>query len=66
MAGSYTTLGASEMRAFLSHQGQRRTGPHRMTKRILHWQFCATCGLLALKNEVSRRALRAPCMWEED
>jgi hypothetical protein len=62
---AYQTLSASEARSFLASQGQRRVGPHAMTKRILHWPYCARCGLLALNNDESRRAIRRPCVTEE-
>lgn len=38
----------------------------RMTERILHWLYCAYCGLVNLKNDTTRRALRATCEWLED
>lgn len=41
-------------------------GPHNMSKRILHWPYCARCGLVALKNEATRKALRKECVTEED
>jgi hypothetical protein len=34
---------------------------HAMTFRILNWQVCSKCGLIALKNERTRKALRKPC-----
>jgi hypothetical protein len=37
-----------------------------MTKRICSWPYCARCGLVALKNDVSRKALKAQCEWMED
>ncbi len=41
-------------------------GPHRFTKRILHWPYCAGCGLVALKNEATRQRMRQPCEWEAE
>ncbi len=46
-------------------RGTIKRGPHVMTKRVLHWPYCARCGLVALKNDVSRRALKADCVVEE-
>jgi hypothetical protein len=44
-----------------------RRGPHQMTKlKRLPWAHCKRCGLLALKNDVTRRALRAECVTLED
>jgi hypothetical protein len=51
---------------FLADKGQRRTGPHAMTGRVLNWAHCSRCGLLALKNDATRRALKEPCVWYED
>lgn len=30
------------------------------------WPVCARCGLVALRNDASRKALRAPCPGKED
>lgn len=45
-----------------------KRGPHVMTGKLkrLPWVFCKRCGLLNLKNEASRRALRAECVTLED
>jgi hypothetical protein len=44
-----------------------RRGPHQMAKlKRLPWPYCKRCGLLALKNDVTRRALRAECVTLED
>lgn len=43
-----------------------RRGSHAMTKKILNWPYCAHCGLVALKNEASRRKLKEPCVTVED
>lgn len=42
-----------------------KRGPHRLTGRLkrLPWPFCVQCGLLALKNDVTKRALRRQCEW---
>ena len=63
---AYRTIAASDVRAFLERRGSARTGPHRMTEQILNWIYCARCGLLALKNNTTRLALRRPCVWEDD
>jgi hypothetical protein len=47
-------------------KGVVKRGPHQFTRKILHWPYCARCGLMALKNDVSRRAAKQPCeTWEE-
>lgn len=43
-----------------------RRGPHAFTRRILHWAYCSKCGLVLLKNDVSRRAAKQQCEWMED
>lgn len=43
-----------------------RRGPHSFTKKICNWPYCSKCGLVALKNDVSRRAVKAECQWMED
>jgi hypothetical protein len=58
----YTALSDSEKRDFLSSRGRRDVGVHQMTRKILHWRYCARCGLMNLKNDATRRALRAPCV----
>ena len=60
-----TITNPAAIRAFLNERGRRVVGPHKMTKRICHWPYCARCGLVALKNEVSQRALAAPCVTED-
>ena len=55
-------LSPAEMQEFLAHPGVKRIGSHAMTKSIFHWRYCAHCGLLALKNEATRKALRGPCI----
>lgn len=64
MSKQFSTLSAADMRAFLAG-GQKHVGTHNLSKRILHWRYCANCGLLNLKNEPTQRALRGPCTWED-
>lgn len=59
--GSWKTISLKDLRPWVT-----RTGPHKMNKRILHWPYCSQCGLIALKNKVTRKALKKPCVWEED
>ena len=46
--------------------GVKKTGPHKMNRKIYHWRYCSQCGLVELKNKATRRALRKKCVWEED
>lgn len=55
-----------DAREFLSRRGTISRGPHAMRKiKALPWPLCARCGLLALKNEATRKALREICVIEE-
>lgn len=62
---SFIRLSTVEAIALLRAQGQRKAGPHAFTQKILHWLYCGNCGLVALKNDASRKAARAACAWEE-
>ena len=61
-AARYTQLTPEEKREFLAHTGTRHVRIHALTKRICHWPYCAYCGLVALKNEPTRKELRRPCV----
>jgi hypothetical protein len=54
------------VRAFLAQKGARSVGVHspKMRKRI-PWPVCSRCGLPYLKNEATRRAVKAPCVVDE-
>ena len=56
----------TDVKSFLSARGNVRTGSHRMTGKTLHWPYCVQCGLVWLKNDVTRRAMKSPCVWEDD
>lgn len=46
--------------------GRKVRGTHAFTDKVLHWPVCAHCGLMALRNEATRRAMKAPCeTWED-
>jgi len=62
---AFRTLSAHEASAFLRANGVKRKLPHAMTKRLCHWVVCGHCGLVALKNDVSVRAMRRSCEVEE-
>lgn len=63
--GDWKTLDEKERREWLNAKGQWRTGPHIMKRRVCHWLACTRCGLVQLKNDVSRKAVSKPCRWEE-
>jgi hypothetical protein len=45
-----------------------RTGPHawrRVKGFRFPWPYCAHCGLVWLKNTVSNKLARKPCVYEE-
>jgi hypothetical protein len=39
---------------------------HSFTFKICHWLYCAKCGLVLLKNDVTRRRVRAACPGSEE
>lgn len=39
--------------------------PHSFNRRVLNWKYCAYCGLIALRNEATRKAIRLGCNWRE-
>ncbi len=51
-----------DVAAFLADKGKTRRGAHSMTRPLMHWRYCSHCGLLNLKNDATRRALRQPCV----
>lgn len=59
------TLSPRQARELLEYRGNRRTGVHNLTQKVLHWLYCGNCGLVALKNDVSRKALKGACTWED-
>jgi hypothetical protein len=65
VAVEWQSLSASDRKDFLSAKGQVRRAPHKFTMKVLHWRACSTCGLLPLRNELTRKAIRAACVWEE-
>lgn len=58
-----------DVRAWLAEKGRKVKGKHAMTGAMkrMPWPYCKRCGLLALRNEATRRALKEPCeTWEDD
>jgi hypothetical protein len=43
----------------------KRKGAHSFTGRIVKWNYCARCGLIALRNSAPKQAERQQCEWEE-
>lgn len=58
----------ADVRAFLAEQGRKVTGAHSMTGVLkrMPWPYCKRCGLIALRNDATRKALREPCVTWED
>lgn len=57
-----------DVRAFLS-SGRKVRGAHQMkgTLKRMPWPYCTRCGLMALRNDATRKALKEPCeTWEDD
>lgn len=63
MAGEMTRV--LDVGAFLADRGTRRVREHAFTKRIVSWSYCAHCGLVALKNEATRREMSRKCVTYE-
>lgn len=57
-----------DVRAFLSEKGNKRVRDHHtLTKQAVGRAYCAHCGLMNLKNDATRKALRQKCIsYEED
>lgn len=47
-------------------QGRTVRGVHAFTRKILHWPYCQHCGLMLLKNDRTRKAVKAACVQLED
>ena len=62
MKGTEHRLSDAEKHEWRNGRGNRRKGNHNFTKKICHWSYCVNCGLVALKNEATRKA---QCEWEE-
>lgn len=50
---------------------RKRRGAHKMTgafgkKSRISYRYCTQCGLLNLRNDVTRRAMRRQCVWEDE
>lgn len=39
---------------------------HSPTKFVVGYPYCAKCGLVYLKNEITRKAIKAPCTGDEE
>lgn len=41
--------------------------PHAMSGKIFNWAYCVHCGLVALKNEETRKKLKRGCWkWKDE
>lgn len=34
---------------------------HKFDKKICHWWYCSGCGLVALKNDATRKRMKQKC-----
>jgi hypothetical protein len=50
---------------FLMGNSKSNNG-HNPARKICHWPYCIKCGLVYLKNEVTKKAIRAPCPGDID
>ena len=56
----------NNIKEFLEWKGTKRSRDHAFTKKIKHWSYCGQCGLVLLRNDVSRKAAKAKCVvWED-
>lgn len=55
----------SDVAEFMSRQGTKRTRVHAFNHKVCHWSYCGQCGLVLLRNDVSRRSAKAPCVTYE-
>jgi hypothetical protein len=58
-----------DVRAFLAERGRKVRGPHSFKGVIkrMPWPYCTRCGLIALRNDATNRAMREQCeTWEDD
>lgn len=35
--------------------------PHNFNKKVCHWMYCSGCGLVALKNDSTRKRMQQSC-----
>lgn len=61
--GTWETV--SDVAGFLSQRGTKRTRIHAFKGKVCHWSYCVQCGLVMLRNDVSRKAVKAPCVTYE-
>ena len=57
---------AQDYQAKLRSQKQFKTVPHQFNKKVCHWVYCSGCGLVALKNESTRKRMAEGCQSMED
>lgn len=58
----------TDVRSFMA-AGRKVRGEHAFSGTIkrMPWKYCTRCGLMTLRNEATRRAMKAPCeTWDDD
>lgn len=35
--------------------------PHSFNKKVCHWMYCSGCGLVALKNDSTKKRMKQSC-----
>lgn len=48
--------------ASMGEAQKRVRDSHDMGRQVLNWRCCKHCGILGLKNEATRKALRGKCV----
>jgi len=61
MATKYKRLTSKEASTLLNAVDTEPKKPHAFNRQILHWPYCGRCGLMALKNKATRKAMKKPC-----
>lgn len=65
--GKQGTWHTVDTREFLARRGRIERGHHSPgTLKRVAWPVCTRCGLVYLKNEATRRAIKAACVVELD
>ncbi len=54
-----------DTKEFLTRKGSIRRQPHNFSRKVLSWMSCCTCGLLTLRNDPTKKAMKKMCEWEE-
>jgi len=57
---------ATKAQDFKARQKAFKKVPHQFNKKVCHWSYCSGCGLVALKNDATRKRMAQSCESMED